>query len=288
MECTVRGMPVFYESYGTGTPIVLLHGFSTDHRMMTACMEPLFVQRQGWRRIYLDLPGMGRTPGSVSINTTDDMLAVVEDCIDALIPEQPFLLVGESYGGYLCQGMLHHRSQQVAGMALICAGVIIERSQRDLPPQTVIVSDPELLAQLDPADAEEFASFAVVQNDDTWKRFRDEVLSGAKVADEAFLQKIKRQYSGSFDVRHLPQPFSRPVVIFTGRQDHIAGYRDAWRTLENYPRGTFAVLDRAGHNLQIEQPQLFGALLGEWLDRVQEDWSHSLQDGRVRYPRAEG
>lgn len=58
--------------------------------------------------------------------------------------------------------------------------------------------------------------------------------------------------------------------MLVGRQDQVAGYRGAWRILENYPRATFAVLDREGHNLQIEQPQLFNALLGEWLDRVQE------------------
>jgi hypothetical protein len=31
------------------------------------------------------------------------------------------------------------------------------------------------------------------------------------------------------------------------------------------------VLDRAGHNLQIEQSRLFTALVHEWLDRVEEE-----------------
>lgn len=38
--------------------------------------------------------------------------------------------------------------------------------------------------------------------------------------------------------------------------------------LPHYPRATFVVLDVAGHNLQIEQPTLFDALIMEWLDRV--------------------
>ena len=33
---------------------------------------------------------------------------------------------------------------------------------------------------------------------------------------------------------------------------------------------TLPVLDRAGHSLQMEQPVLFEALTGEWLDRVEE------------------
>ncbi|GHO57802.1 alpha/beta fold hydrolase [Ktedonobacter robiniae] len=270
MECIVRGVPLFYEVYGTGTPIILLHGFSCDHRQMKGCLEPLFAQLQGWQRLYLDLPGMGQTPGKESLKSTDDMLDVVVNFIDVVIPGQPFLLVGESYGGYLSQGVVHHKFEQVAGMALICSGVIMERSRRDLPPRTVMLEDPVLLAQLDPADAEEFTSMAVVQDQYHWERFRDEILKGAKIADEAFLQEISQRYSCSFDVGKLPHPFPRPVVFLTGRQDHVAGYRDAWRILENYPHATFAVLDRAGHNLPIEQPQLFNALIGEWLDRVRE------------------
>jgi pimeloyl-ACP methyl ester carboxylesterase len=242
-------------------------------------MEPLFAQQHGWQRIYLDLPGMGQTPDKEFIRGTDDMLDVVVDFIDAVIPGQPFLLVGVSYGGYLSQGVVHRKFEQVAGMALICSGVIMERSQRDLPPRTVMVEDPVLLAELDPTDAEAFTSMAVVQDQYHWERFRDEILSGAKVADEAFLQKIIQRYSCSFDVGKLPHPFAKPVVLLTGRQDHIAGYRDVWRILENYPHGTFAILDRAGHNVQIEQPQLFNALIGEWLDRVRE----SLQSYALTY-----
>lgn len=47
------------------------------------------------------------------------------------------------------------------------------------------------------------------------------------------------------------------------------GYLDAWQLLEKYPRATFAVLDMAGHNLQIEQPDIFEALVDNWLDRLE-------------------
>jgi pimeloyl-ACP methyl ester carboxylesterase len=270
MECIIRDIPLFYEAYGTGTPIILLHGYGSDHRLMKGCMEPLFVQQQGWQRIYLDLPGMGQTPGRESLKNTDDMLDVVIAFIDAIIPGHHFLLAGESYGGYLARGVVLRKFDLVEGMVLICPGIIAERSRRTVPPRTVIVKNPQLLETLAPADAEEFGSISVVQDHTTWQRFRDEVLSGASVANGPFLEKIRQHADYSFDVDRLPQPFAKPVVILLGRQDSSVGYQDAWRILENYPRGTFAVLDRAGHNLQIEQPQLFTALMSEWLDRVRE------------------
>jgi hypothetical protein len=58
--------------------------------------------------------------------------------------------------------------------------------------------------------------------------------------------------------------------MLTGGQDSDVGYRDQWKILENYPRGTFAVLDRAGHGLAIEQSALFTSLVEEWVARVEE------------------
>lgn len=39
---------------GTGRPLVLVHGFSVDHRLLRA-LEPV-LEPTGWRRIYIDLP----------------------------------------------------------------------------------------------------------------------------------------------------------------------------------------------------------------------------------------
>lgn len=45
---------------------------------------------------------------------------------------------------------------------------------------------------------------------------------------------------------------------------------DGWDILETYSRATFAVLDRAGHALGVEQEGVFQALLNEWLECVEE------------------
>ena len=64
--------------------------------------------------------------------------------------------------------------------------------------------------------------------------------------------------------------FGKPTLVLTGRQDSHVGYKDGWRVLEKYPRATYAVLDRAGHALGVEQKELFQTLIQEWLDRVEE------------------
>jgi pimeloyl-ACP methyl ester carboxylesterase len=52
---------VHYAEQGAGRPVLLLHGAGVDHREPEACFEPVFRGVAGYRRIYPDLPGMGRT-----------------------------------------------------------------------------------------------------------------------------------------------------------------------------------------------------------------------------------
>ena len=64
--------------------------------------------------------------------------------------------------------------------------------------------------------------------------------------------------------------FSKPSLFITGRQDNAVGYYDLYNLLEDYPRATFAILDTAGHNLQIEQEEVFNSLFLNWLERVEK------------------
>lgn len=272
MECQVEGLSVHYVVHGDGRPVVVLNGGGPDHRCMTGCLEPTFRERAGWKRVYLDLPGTGKTRGEEWITSSDQMRDVVLAFVDAVIPGQHFVLAGSSYGAYLARGVIHHQPARVDGLLMICPTVTASLEGRAVPPHVTLVRDAAFMSSLQPEQRELFEFFAVVQTQRTWERARDEVIAGLEVADQGFLSRIQSLgYAFSVDVDALPAPFEKPTLILAGRQDGLVGYRDAWEILENYPRATFAVLDRAGHNLPIEQDELFAALVGEWFDRVEED-----------------
>jgi pimeloyl-ACP methyl ester carboxylesterase len=277
MECLVKDIRVYYEEKGDGRPMIMLPGAGPDHRSMSGCMEPVFRQHGGWRRIYLDPPGIGQTRGADWITSSDQMLDIILAFIDAVIPGQHFALVGTSYGAYLARGVAYRKPDLVDGLMLICPVIIADKTQRGVPQKTTLVKDIAFLASLAPTDRKTFEQFSVVQTQRVWERTRDEVLPGLFQADQALFGRIQEQgYAFSFDVNAGSAPFEKPVLILTGHQDHLVGYRDAWQIIEKYPRGTFAVLDRAGHSLPIEQESLFNALAGEWLDRVEESSTMSL------------
>ncbi len=271
MEASIRNLTIHYESIGQGRPVLMIHGYHVDLRLMSGCMEPVFQKVQGYRRIYIDLPGMGKTKSAPWIANSDIMLDILLAFIDAVIPGERFLLAGESYGGYLARGIVKRAADRVAGVLLLCPAIEPDHAKRLLPEHAALIKDEALFATLSPSEREEFAGNNVVQTQEVWDRFRDEILPGIRLADQPFLDWFRNNgYAFTFDVDRLDKPFPNPALFLLGRQDASVGYRDALRIMENYPRAAYAILDRAGHNLQIEQPELFCALTLEWLERTGE------------------
>jgi len=178
MKCSIRDSEINYEDIGSGRPVIMLHGFGLDHRVMLGCMEPILKRREGWRRIYPDLPGMGGTEARDWIADSDGMLDVVLEFIDAVVPGEDFVLAGESYGGYLTLGALHRRAGSVKGLLLICPVLVPDHPKRTLPRHATIFKEPGL--GVGSSEEEQmFKSMAVVRDSRHWKRFQEEILPGA-------------------------------------------------------------------------------------------------------------
>ena len=269
MECQVRDTTIYYEEVGAGRPLLLLHGWPLDHRHIASDIEPLFAERTGWRRLYPDLPGMGKTHAPDWITHQDDMLDLVCAFIDAVAPGERLVVAGTSYGAYLARGLVHHRGDQINGLCLNVPVVETDAAKKLLPQPLVVREDAAFLAALTP-DEQNLRSFIVAQSMDLLAEFRGVFDPAGAIADHAFLQRLEQQYAFSFDVDALPTPFPAPTLILTGRHDNWCGYQAAYQLLDNYPRASFAILDRAGHVLAVEQKTLFRALVAEWLDRVEE------------------
>lgn len=256
----------------------MLHGWTLDHQAMVHAMEPIFAKRSGWKRIYLDLPGMGRSEAPQLIQNSDDMCAAVLDHLDILIPKEQFVLCGNSYGALIARGIANLRRSLVRGLMLLAPVIIAEPTERLVPQQQVLRKDSALMSRLSPEDAAEFEQVAVLQGQQEWEQFRDQILIPSKAANSEFLDRVRRNgYGLALDIDAASPPYEHPTLIITGRQDHVVGFEDAWRLIDHYPRGTFAVLDMAGHLLQIERPDVFEALVNDWLDR--------LESGPLREPR---
>jgi len=272
MECLIDNLPIYYEEHGEGKPILCLHGFSIDHRSMKGCIEPILQNTDGYRRIYLDMPGTGKTPAVDWIGNADDMVNLLKRFVSKVIGDESFLLVGCSYGGYLSLGMAFAGDMNIDGIFLLVPVTVDKRDQRKLP----VVTDADRfickdLQHPDPPNTyfEGFVNHGIVVTTETWNRFNQEIFPALEIADRAFLDNyLKNGYALSFGEKMKDLQFTKPVTVLCGRQDTTTGYQDPWDMLQHLPRITYVALDRAGHSPQIENPAAFNFHFKDWLSKI--------------------
>ena len=264
-------MKLHYEIKGEGKPVLLIHGFGCDMNLMIGAFEPIFTKEtKDYKRIYVDLPGMGESSHTLAYASSDKILAVLEGFVDKFIGKEQFLLAGQSFGGYLSRGLLAHYKFQVDGLTLLCPVVIPDADKRTLPKHYLSFSDEDYLKKFDPQQAELITKNLIVANKETIERQQKEVISGLMKADQEFLKALKNDYNFAVDVDKViaEMDYDKPSLIMTGHQDTRVGYKDQWKLFNIFPRASFVVLDVADHSLQIEEPKVFNVLVENWLERL--------------------
>src|SRR5699024_505531 len=223
---------------GEGAPLILLHGFGVDHRLLLA-LDPVLAAAGEGRRMYFDLPGHGGSPlGGVA--SAEDLAEAVEAEMEARIGTEPFAIIGNSFGGRSPPRSAPRRRDPVVGRAVTAPVMVAAHAKRRVPERTVMARDPRALAELGDA-AGSYEEMAVVQTRENADAFLAHAHPGLTAADPGALQRLARSYALEVEPEIAsPAPFAQPALFVTGRQDHVVGYEDAWDRIEHYPRATFA------------------------------------------------
>ena len=251
-----------YEILGEGTPVLIIHGWGIDRTTMQAAFEPSFAKVGGYKRYYIDLPGMGRSEHG-DVRNSDDMLKLIYDFAINVIGEK-FVIAGQSYGGLLARGFVNKYGDLVQKMILLCPCVIPGVRQGRVELLTVVEKDDELLASLTKEEYDNFTLMNVRLTRDVWERYRKDLLPALQRADWEFLNNTL-EGSFSFDPDDLPEPVKIPALIIAAKLDSEVGYKDQFDLMEKYVNSTYCAVENAGHNLQIEQPEIFENVLTSWL-----------------------
>lgn len=199
----------------------MIHGFCVDHHLLLG-LDPLFAVRGQWRRVYIDLPGMGKSDAGPEIERADAVADAVVSFARKTFANERFAILGNSFGGMIARHVVAEFGDQILGLALLCPAAVADHAQRIVPPPTILQKDPDLLASLDPADAVDYEEMAVLQSPENW----------------------------------------------------VVGFHDQIALSEHYVHSTVAVLDRAGHNVHLDQPEVTRVLLDEWLTRMERRMSN--------------
>ena len=266
-EPVFGGQMVVYEAgRGNAREIMLVHGIgqeaARDYRDHIAWLKKSF------HVVAVDLPGFGASDKANVLYSPGNYARVLKDVADRFL-RRPFVLVGHSMGAVVslryaadypddvlrlvvidAPGVLHSSSttsQYLAylGMEFIppaadprdwlanlARKLLAPLERLHLDPQ-IILTSPQLRQRLLGADPAKIAGLAVVSED----------LRG-----------------------ELPKVRAETLIVW-GAQDTLAPLRTGKVLALRLPRARLTVIERAGHELMLEAPERFRAVLEPFLER---------------------
>lgn len=171
METRAGEVAVHYVEHGAGRPVLVLHGAGVDHREPEACFEPVFDGVAGFRRIYPDLPGMGRTVAPEELRSAKDVLDTLLEFAKKVTDRTPHLLIGHSAGAHYAQAMAGRVPAQVSGLALVCP---LLPGLRDVPGHRAGVGSGDI-------GEDRFRSYFVIHSPEMLERYERHVAPAAAV-----------------------------------------------------------------------------------------------------------
>jgi pimeloyl-ACP methyl ester carboxylesterase len=267
------GHAVDYEVRGAGPTVILVHGLTVDRRIMIEAFEPVLATA-GVRRLYVDLPGHGRSRGDAARASADAFVEVLAALAhkELAAAERPGeleapLVIGYSYGGYLATALVRELGG-ARGLFLVCPVVEPDFARRRPAGRRVAVRADGLAFGDDAREREAFAEVAVRMTPEVLAAFQRVVHPANVAVDARVVAAVRARYVASRPLGEALARVTAPVGIVCGRDDHWAGWEDAAVLVRQMVQAQYVVLPDCGNLLPLEAPEALRGLVVEWLRRV--------------------
>jgi 3-oxoadipate enol-lactonase len=258
MKTTIRGIEIGYDEAGSGTPVVLLHGFPFNRSMWSEQIEALTVRH---RVLAPDLRGHGETTATEA-TTMEDMARDVS----ALMEQRNIsraAVCGLSMGGYVALALM--RMFPLRARALVLAdtraGEDTEEARANREVQAQKVLQEGMAAIVDTMLPKLLTRQTLTKNPSLVSRVREMILKTNPVGAAAALRAMaQRRNQTSFLSRIVA-----PALIIVGREDAITPVAEAELIHREIGGSRLEVIEDAGHLSNLEQPERFNEALTRFL-----------------------
>ena len=251
---SLKDATIYYESQGQGPEIVLIHGAGGNHGVWWQQI-PVFSQR--FHVTAFDMRGFGLSrekagsPGGAAF--TSDLEALLEH-----LQIEHVVLIGQSLGGWPCMAYTALHPDRVRG--IVFAGSTAGINEPRLRARMVeVVRGVEELPMKDRALSSKFREANPITAD-LYRQFNSFNSSEAPIKRGRTVGPSPKELEG------LTVP-----SIFIGGQEDLGLPPDALAMAQEcVPGSQIRLVPGAGHSVYFEQPEVFNALVLDFLD------SHTL------------
>jgi pimeloyl-ACP methyl ester carboxylesterase len=267
---TDDGIHLHYEETGSGTPIIFVHEFAGDLRSW----EPQ-LRHFGIRYRAIAYAARGYPPSDIpehassysQARAADDILAV----LDHLGIEKAHV-VGLSMGGFATLHFGFRHPARALSLTVAGCGYGAEPGQRERFKAEAAVIAESLLRDGMPAFAARYAYGPTrVQFENNNPRGFAEF--AAQLAEHSALGSANTQLGcqaerpSLYELVDEMKALTVPTLVLTGDEDWPC-LQPALLMKQNIPSAALSVMPNCGHTINIEDPDQFNRLVGDFLARV--------------------
>jgi 3-oxoadipate enol-lactonase len=248
---TVDKLQLAYDDVGSGSPVLLVHGFPFNRTLWNDQVAEL---GKSHRVITPDLRGFGESDSSTGTVTMNRMAQDIAELMDQLsIPQT--IIGGLSMGGYVVLAFYKQFPSRVRGLVLAdtraqadteeAKQVRIQQANRALTEGMAPIADSMLPKLLTPE--------TVAKRPEIVRRVRDMMMkTKPEGAAGALLGMAERE-----DQTELLQKITVPTLILVGEHDAITPVADSEKIQAKIPGSKLVKIEKAGHVSNIEQADVF-------------------------------
>ncbi|UYN96384.1 MAG: alpha/beta hydrolase [Enhydrobacter sp.] len=264
------GVKLYFEETGSGSPIVFVHEFAADHRSWEAQMRHF-----GQRHRCVTYGARGYPPSDVPAEAarysqnraTDDILAVMDHLGIARAH-----VVGLSMGGF---ASLHFGFRHPArALSLVAAGVGYgaEKDQQGKFRGEVEAVAKSLLSEGMAAFAEKYAygpTRVQFENKDPrgFAQFKRELGEHSALGSANTQLGVQGQRPSLYDLVEPMRALTVPTLVLTGDEDWPC-LAPALLMKREIPSAALAVMPNCGHTINLEDPDQFNRIVGDFVTQV--------------------
>ncbi len=266
----VAGIRLFYEEVGEGVPLIFVHEFAGDHRswhLQVRCFSRRYRTIAYNARGYppSDVP---EDPGAYSQDrAADDILGILDHL---KIPQAHVCWL--SMGGYatLHFGLRHPeraRSLTVAGAGYGSVPGERERFRKDVE-ETARLFETEGMAGVAAFYTKGPTRVQFMDKDPKgWQEFYDQFVAQSARGHALTMRGVQMSRPSIFDLGPAMERLEVPTLIMTGDEDEPC-LEPALYMKRKIRSSGLVVIPKAGHTINLEDPDLFNRALLDFLTAV--------------------
>lgn len=276
MQLTVGDSFIFYQRYGRGVPVLVMHGGpGVDHTYFRPYLDALGNVAE---LIYFDHRGSGRSGGRDAVGQmTLEHWAQDADALRQALRLEQVVVLGHGFGGFIAQTYARMFPDRVLGLVLSNTSPALDYPAVMLS-QAREYGGPEAMAAL-------MASICTpVASDEQLRQLRRAALPlyfyryqpmFGPAMDENTHYSAAAYNRGMFDIApHFNSTawlgdIEVETLVLSGAHDWLAPKKEGIdRLLAHLPRAQLQVFEHSGHYPFIEEPTGYGHAIRQFLQRL--------------------